>query len=114
MRMSGVARLTGANIATTQPPVKPPAMRQIATATTQPPGAISRFMPSKHAGQQFTMRFDAEQRALLERLGKDHGGKKEAVLAGLRALEQGAPEPTPRQALDVLEKLVRAKPKRTR
>lgn len=71
-------------------------------------------MPSKHAGQQFTMRFDEEQRALLERLAKAHGGKKGAVLAGLQALARGAPEPTPDQALAVLERLVRAKPKRSR
>lgn len=72
-------------------------------------------MPSKHAGQQFTMRFDEDQRVLLEKLAKTHGGKKGAVLAGLAALEQGAPDPTPEQALRVFEGMVRTrKPKRSR
>ncbi len=44
-------------------------------------------MPSKHAGQQFVMRFNPEEKALLERLGKSYGGKKAAVVAGLRALD---------------------------
>lgn len=60
------------------------------------------------------MRFDAEQRALLERLAKKYGGKKEAVLSGLLALDQGSPAPTPEQALAVIEKLVRGKAKHSR
>lgn len=61
-------------------------------------------MPSQHAGKQSSIRLSEEQDALWKRLAARHGGKKEAMLAGLRALEKGAPEPTPQEALKVLER----------
>lgn len=72
-------------------------------------------MPSQHAGTQRTFRFNPEQDALLMRLAKLHGNQKNALIAGLEALERGAPAPTPEQALEVLGELVRQrKPGRAR
>lgn len=64
-------------------------------------------MPSQHAGKQSSIRLSDEQDALWKRLAVIHGGKKEAMLAGLRALDKGAAEPTPEQALAVFTDLVR-------
>jgi len=72
-------------------------------------------MPNQHLGKQSSIRLDPEQQALWDRLAKTHGGKKEAMVAGLRALEQGAPEPTPEQAVRVLDVMVKKqRPKRSR
>jgi hypothetical protein len=48
-----------------------------------------------------------EERALLQRLADTHGGVKGAIMAGLRCLEAGAPDPTPEQALEVLSRVIR-------
>lgn len=68
-------------------------------------------MPSQHKGKQSSLWMTPEENALWERLAKAHGGKKAAVLAGLRGLDRGAPEPTPEQALKVLGELVSRVPK---
>lgn len=48
---------------------------------------------------------------LLDELAKAHGGRKAAVVAGLQALKRGAPDPTPAQALRILEVVVRGRAK---
>lgn len=71
-------------------------------------------MPSKHAGTPMSLRLNAQQLALLERLAPKYGGKKEALWAGLKALEHGAVDPSPEVALRVLGEVVAAagRPKR--
>lgn len=41
----------------------------------------------KHLGTLKSFRFTEEELALLERLAREHGGQKAAVMAGLRTLQ---------------------------
>lgn len=49
----------------------------------------------------------AEQKDMLDRLTDRWGGVKATLVAGLHALDAGAPAPTPEEALRVIEDLVR-------
>jgi len=53
----------------------------------------------KHLKKPVSLRLDEEEHKLLERLGKKHGGKSQAIVAGLRLLA-GQNELTQSEVLD--------------
>ena len=61
---------------------------------------------ARTGAKALTMSLSPEENALLEKHAKAHGGKKAAVVAGLRALEARG-EPTPEEALKVLARTIR-------
>lgn len=56
----------------------------------------------KHLGTQKSIRFSEDELALLDRLAEKHGTIKNAVMAGLRALD-GRADLTDQQLLDMLK-----------
>lgn len=61
----------------------------------------------KSLKQPVGLRFSAEELALLDRVAQRYGTKHAAVIAGLQALDRAGAEPSPEEALRILERVVR-------
>ena len=68
---------------------------------------VVRDSEKRRGVQSTSFKFSPEEMALLDALSERQGGRKAAIMAGLRCLEAGAPEPTPDQALEVLARAIR-------
>lgn len=60
---------------------------------------------SKSGAKANTISLKPDEQELLDGLAKDHGGKKGAILAGLRALSDGENAANSRALADALRKL---------
>lgn len=61
----------------------------------------------KHLGTQKSIRFSADELALLEQMAEKHGTIKGAVMAGLYALDEGTNTAIPAAVAAELEKMAK-------
>jgi|694.fasta_scaffold01641_27 hypothetical protein len=69
---------------------------------------VVRDSEQRRGVQSTSFKFSPDEIALLDELAEREGGRKAAVIAGLHALRRRN-EPTPEEALRVLERAIRGK-----